>query len=102
MRACCIWNVLPNSFSECLKVTAITHQALAHDVAIGNHADQAVVLPYRNGAYIAVTHQFCEFSDRSSGVDPIDAFVHDLFDFHSGPPFFLLNRKVRRLLALEP
>ena len=41
-------------------IEAILCQPFADDVAVGHHADQLVVLSNRNGAYIMLTHQFCE------------------------------------------
>src|SRR5215471_3927802 len=33
-----------------------------------------------------IAHQFCELNHRSVWTDPIDAFMHRVFDFHGGPP----------------
>src|SRR5580704_17884562 len=63
-------------------IEVVLRQPFADDVAVGHHADQAVVLSNRNGAYIMLTHQFREFSDRGVRTDPIDALVHRFFDFH--------------------
>jgi hypothetical protein len=38
--------------------------------------------PIGMGAYIMLTHQFREFSDRGVRTDPVDALVHHFFDFH--------------------
>src|SRR5262249_9997224 len=44
------------------------------------------------GSYIVISHQFCELSHRGVRADPIDAFVHRVFDFHGGPPLLELER----------
>src|SRR5262249_40903872 len=62
-------------------------QTFADDVAVGDHADQLVVLADRNGADVVVTHQFGDFGDRGVGTDPVDALVHHVFDFHGRPPW---------------
>src|ERR1700732_1794258 len=67
-------------------IEVVLRQPFADDVAVGHHADQAVVLSNRDGAYIMLTHQFREFSDRGVRTDPIDALVHRFFDFHRRPP----------------
>src|SRR5215471_3436322 len=67
-------------------VEAVFGQTFADDVAVGDHADQLVVLADRNGADVVVTHQFGDFGDRGIGTDPVDALVHYVFDFHGRPP----------------
>src|SRR5207248_10315480 len=71
-------------------VKAVLRQAFADDVAVGHHADQPVVLANRNGADVMLAHQFREFADRGVRTDPVDAFVHRLFDFHGRPPLLKL------------
>src|SRR4029077_16429823 len=46
----------------------------------------------RDGAYVMVSHQFCELGHRGVWTDPIHAFVHRLFDFHGGPPLLDFER----------
>src|SRR6516164_7000112 len=70
---------------------AVLRQPFADDVAVSHHADKPLVLAYRNGTYIVLTHQFREVSNRGVRADPIDAFVHRFFDFHDGPPLLELG-----------
>src|SRR5215472_15794555 len=58
----------------------------AHDVTISNHSDQVMVLANWDGTDIVISHQFCELSYRGVRADPIDTFVHRVFDFHGGSP----------------
>jgi len=67
-------------------VENVLRQPFADDVTVGHHGDQPVVLSNRNGAYIMLAHQFRELGDRGVRTDPLDAFVHRVFDFHVGPP----------------
>src|ERR1700730_14088229 len=48
--------------------------------------DDSVVLSDRNGPYIMLAHQFCEFGYRRVGTNPVDALMHRIFDFHGKPP----------------
>ncbi len=66
-------------------IEAVLRQPFADDVAVGRHPDQPVVLSNRNGTYIMLTHQFCEFGNRGVRTDPVDALMHSVFDFHGGP-----------------
>src|ERR671937_694119 len=45
-------------------IETVLHQSFADDVTVGHHADQPVVLFNGNGAYVTLTHQFCEFGHR--------------------------------------
>jgi hypothetical protein len=67
-------------------IEAVLRQSFADDVTIGDHADQPVVLANGNGAYVMLTHQFCEFGHRRVWTDPVDSLVHCVFDFHGRPP----------------
>jgi hypothetical protein len=60
-----------------------------------------IVFANRDGAYIVIPHQFCELSHRGVRADPIDAFVHRVFDFHGGPPL-LESKKTRRNATFGP
>ena len=51
-------------------IEAVLCQPFADDGAVSHHADQMVVLPDRNGAYIMLTHQFREVGDRGVRTDP--------------------------------
>jgi hypothetical protein len=64
-------------------IKAVLRDPFADDVAVGHHADQPIVLSNRNGAYVMLTHQFCEFGERSVRADPVDSLVHHVFDFHA-------------------
>src|SRR4029077_9296131 len=68
-------------------IETVLRQTFADDVAVGHHADQVVVLPNRNGAYVMLTHQFGEVGDGGVRADPVDAFVHGFFNLHVGPPY---------------
>src|SRR5215510_2541941 len=70
---------------------SVLRQPFADDVAVGHHPDQPVVLSNRNGTYIMLTHQFCEFGNRGVRTDPVDALVHRVLDFHGGPPLLELD-----------
>jgi hypothetical protein len=74
------------------RIEVVLCQSFAHDVSISYHSDQAVVFANRDGAYIMVSHQFCELGHRGVWTDPIHAFVHRLFDFHGGPPLLDFER----------
>ena len=50
-------------------IEAVLCQPFADDGAVSHHADQMVVLPDRNGAYIMLTHQFREVGDRGVRTD---------------------------------
>src|SRR5262245_1605674 len=67
-------------------IETVLRQSFADDVTVGHHADQPVVLSNGNGAYVMLTHQFCEFGHRRVWTDPVDALVHCVFDFHGRPP----------------
>jgi hypothetical protein len=40
-------------------IKVFLRQPFAHDVAVGHHADQAIILANRNGADIMLAHQLC-------------------------------------------
>jgi hypothetical protein len=42
-----------------------------------------------------LTHQFREFADRSVWTNPIDSFVHHVFDFHDPPPLLDFAHSVK-------
>src|SRR5215468_602954 len=71
-----------------LRIEVVLGQPFANDVAVGHHADQPVVLPDRNGAYVMLAHQFREVGDRRVRADPVDASVHHFFDFHGWTSVF--------------
>src|SRR5690348_15042485 len=54
----------------------------ADDVAVGYHADEAIILAHRDGADILALHLLRHLGNRSFRRHPRDAFVHDLFNFH--------------------
>src|SRR5262249_41475873 len=66
-----------------MHIKAIPRQTFAHDVTVGDHADQPVILANRDSADVLCAHQFSEFGDRGIQADPLDALVHCFFDFHA-------------------
>ena len=67
-------------------IETILRQPLADDIAVGDHADEVIVLSDRNCADVMLAHQSCELHDGRIGIDPIDSLVHRVLDFHGGPP----------------
>src|SRR5262245_41066808 len=74
---------------------SVLRQPFADDVAVGHHPDQPVVLSNRNGTYIMLTHQFCEFGNRGVRTNPIDSLAHHVFDFHDPPPLLDFAHSVK-------
>src|SRR6478752_5223222 len=72
-------------------IEVVARKPFADDVAVSYHPDQSVVLPDRNTADVMPSHQFREFGDGGVGADPIDTLVHNVFDFHGGPPLLGLS-----------
>src|SRR6476469_4150369 len=78
-------------------IETVLRQSFADDVTVGHHADQPVVLSNGNGAYVMLTHQFCEFGHRRVWTDPVDALVHDVLDVHGRSPLLKFARQPRFL-----
>src|SRR5215469_3673035 len=68
------------------RIEIVPCQSFAHDVTISNHSDQVIVLANWDSTDIVISHQFCELNYRGVRADPIDTFVHRVFDFHGGSP----------------
>jgi hypothetical protein len=66
------------------RAAAVLRQSLADDIAVSHHSDQSVVVAYRDGADVTVSHQSCELGYGGFRTDPIDALMHRVFDFHGG------------------
>src|SRR5262245_46554518 len=73
----------PVSRGRSAHIKTILRQTFANDVAIGDHADQPVILANRDSADVVCAHQFGEFGDRGIWTDPLNALVHCLIDFHA-------------------
>src|SRR5262249_55243700 len=67
-------------------IETVLRQSFADDVTVGHHADQPVVLSNGNGAYVMLTHQFCDLRHGLPWTDPVSALVHCVFYFHGRPP----------------
>jgi hypothetical protein len=85
----------------------ILRDAANRDVAVGDHADQSVLLGHRKRADIGILHLDRRIAQRVVGPDRPHVLVHDLADFHSAHLLSVVDvesalrraRGVRRLSA---
>src|SRR5271157_1997153 len=56
-----------------------------HNIAVGNHADEAIVFANRDGAYVELLHLPSKRHDARVRRNPFDALVHNVLDFHGTP-----------------
>src|SRR5262245_11106980 len=57
-----------------------------------------VIFTNRNGAYVMLSHQSCDFGDGCVGTNPVYALMHRVFHFHGRSPL-LECRSISRRVA---
>ncbi len=66
------------------------------DVAVGDHADQPVVLTHREGAGINLRHHLRRLADSLIRIGDIDLNTHHFADLHDASPLALIPRHIER------